>query len=405
MTQLAADARAGTGTRSPGAVRAAVGAVTTTTVAVLPVFLTGGLAVQITDELGFDPAGLGLVVALYFGVSALTSLPCGWLVERFGAGPTSRAAVLGAGAVMLAVGTLADSFTALLLFLLAGAWCNVLGQLASNLTLASSVPASRLGLSFGIKQAAIPIATLLAGAAVPTIALTVGWRWAYLIGAAVALLALLVTPRDAAGRVRSSATPGEQATAALSVIGIAAGLAAAAANALGIFLVASAVQRGIEPGIAGLTLTLGSVVGLVLRLLHGWLADRRSGGHIAVVAGSLVLGAVGLALLAVPGTWALVLGTTLGFGLGWAWPGLLQFAVVRLNPSAPAAASSIVQTGVYAGGFVGPVGFGYLAAHLSFPTAWLVGAGTMLVAAGLMVLGRRMLMAHRVAREAVARSG
>jgi MFS family permease len=405
VTQLAADARAGTGTRSPGAVRAAVGAVTTTTVAVLPVFLTGGLAVQITDELGFDPAGLGLVVALYFGVSALTSLPCGWLVERFGAGPTSRAAVLGAGAVMLAVGTLVDSFTALLLFLLAGAWCNVLGQLASNLTLASSVPASRLGLSFGIKQAAIPIATLLAGAAVPTIALTIGWRWAYLIGAAVALLALLVTPRDAAGRVRSSATPGEQATAALSVIGIAAGLAAAAANALGIFLVASAVQRGIEPGIAGLTLTLGSVVGLVLRLLHGWLADRRSGGHIAVVAGSLVFGAVGLALLAVPGTWALVLGTTLGFGLGWAWPGLLQFAVVRLNPSAPAAASSIVQTGVYAVGFIGPVGFGYLAAHLSFPTAWLVGAGTMLVAAGLMVLGRRMLMAHRVAREAVARSG
>ncbi len=400
VTQLAADpARVETQMRSSGAVRASVGAVTTTTVAVLPVFLTGGLAVQISAEFGFDPAGLGLAVALYFGISALASLPCGWLVERFGAGPTSRFAVLGAGAGMLAIGTLAGSFTELLLILLAGAWCNVLGQLASNLTLASSVPASRLGLSFGIKQAAIPIATLLAGAAVPTVALTIGWRWAYLIGAGVALLALLVTPRDAAGRTRGTVTPGERATAALSVIGIAAGLAAAAANALGIFLVASAVQRGIEPGVAGLTLTLGSMVGLVLRLLHGWLADRRSGGHIAMVAGSLLLGAGGLALLAVPGTWALVLGTTLGFGLGWAWPGLLQFAVVRLNPSAPAAASSIVQMGVYAGGFIGPVGFGYLAAHLSFPTAWLVGAVTMLVASALMVLGRRMLMAHRVARE------
>jgi MFS family permease len=400
VTQLAPDpARVETQMRSSGAVRAAVGAVTTTTVAVLPVFLTGGLAVQISAEFGFDPAGLGLAVALYFGISALASLPCGWLVERFGAGPTSRLAVLGAGAGMLAIGTLAGSFTELLLILLAGAWCNVLGQLASNLTLASSVPTSRLGLSFGIKQAAIPVATLLAGAAVPTVALTIGWRWAYLIGAGVALLALLVTPRDAAGRTRGTVTPGERATAALSVLGIAAGLAAAAANALGIFLVASAVQRGIEPGVAGLTLTLGSVVGLVLRLLHGWLADRRSGGHIAVVAGSLLLGAGGLALLAVPGTWALVLGTTLGFGLGWAWPGLLQFAVVRLNPSAPAAASSIVQMGVYAGGFIGPVGFGYLAAHLSFPTAWLVGAVTMLASAALMVLGRRMLMAHRVARE------
>ena len=73
--------------------------------------------------------------------------------------------------------------------------------------------------------------------------------------------------------------------------------------------------------------------------------------------------------------------------------------MVRLNPSAPAAATSIVQIGVYAGGFIGPVGFGFLAAHLSFPTAWLVGAATMLLAAGLMVLGRRMLVAHRVARE------
>src|SRR6195952_3687671 len=83
--------------------RAAVGAVTTTTVSVLPVFLTGALAVQISAELGFDPAGLGLVVALYFGISALASLPCGWLVERFGSGPTSRTAVTGAALVMGAV--------------------------------------------------------------------------------------------------------------------------------------------------------------------------------------------------------------------------------------------------------------------------------------------------------------
>jgi MFS family permease len=384
----------------PGALRAVAGAVTTTTVSVLPVFLTGGLAVQITAELGFDPAGLGLVVALYFGVSALASIPCGWLVERFGSGLTSRLAVLGAAAAMLAVAGLARTFAALLLILLGCAWCNVLGQLSSNLTLARHVPASRLGLSFGIKQAAIPIATLLAGAAVPTVALTVGWRWAFVIGAGFALVALPLTPRESAHRVRTVAEPGERATAALSVIGVAAGLAAAAANALGIFLVASAVDRGISPGVAGLTLTLGSVVGLVLRLLHGWLADRRRGGHIAVIAGSLVLGAGGLALLAVPGTPALVIGTALGFGLGWAWPGLLQFAVTRLNPSAPAAATSIVQTGVYAGGFLGPIGFGFLATHLSFPAAWLVGSATMLVAAALMVLGRRMLVAHRTARTA-----
>jgi MFS family permease len=376
--------------------RAAAGAVTTTTVCTLPVFLTGGLAVQISAELGFDPAGLGLVVALFFAVSATASLPSGWLVERFGSVPTSRAAVLGAAAVMTAMALVAHSYAALVVILLCGAWCNVLGQLASNLTLARYVPPERLGLSFGVKQAAIPIATLLSGAAVPAIALTVGWRWAYAIGAVLALLALRLTPRESTRRERSG-DRGGLATGALSVIAVAAGLAASASTALGIFLVASAVDRGVDAGLAGLTLTMGSVVGLVLRLVHGWLADKRTGGHIAVVAASLLLGAGGLALLAVPGSVALVLGTVLGFGLGWAWPGLLQFAVVRLNPTAPAAATSIVQVGVYGGGFAGPIGFGFLATHLSFPVAWLVGAASMLVAAALMVVGRRMLVTHQVA--------
>lgn len=391
-------------TRS-GSWRAIVAAVATTTVCVLPVFLTGGLAVQIGQELGFDPAGLGVLVAIYFAVSALASLPAGWLTDRLSSDVTSRIAVAGAGAMMGAIGLFAHSYVALVVLLLCSAWCNVLGQLASNVTLTRSVPAHHLGLSFGIKQTAIPIATLLAGAAVPTIALTVGWRWAYGVAAVLAVLTLLITPTGGAAPARTATPPGERATAALVVLGVAAGLAATASMALGIFLVASAVDRGIDAGVAGLTLTMGSVVGVVLRLLHGWAADRRSGGHIAVVAASLVLGAIGLVLLAVPGTFALVVGTILAFGLGWAWPGLLQFAVTRLNPSAPAAATSIIQVGVYSGGFLGPIGFGFVAAHFSFPTAWLLAAVSMLLAAVLMVVGRRMLLAHRARTPATATAG
>jgi MFS family permease len=386
-------------TRDMGAVRAAAGAITVTTASVLPVFLTGALAVQLGDELGFDPAGLGLVVALYFGVSALCSLPVGRLVERWGGAVTSRIAVLGVAVVMLVLAVLADSYTSLVVILLCGAWCNVMGQLASNLTLARAVPAHRLGLSFGVKQAAIPLATLLAGAAVPAVALTVGWRWAYVIASGLAVLALFGTPRRGAPYVQAPKPPrGERATLALAVLGAGSGLGAGAANALGIFLVAAAVDRGIGPGTAGLVLTFGSMVGFAGRLLHGWLADRREGGHIAFVAGSMALGAVGLVLLALPGTPALAIGTILGFGLGWSWPGLMQFAVVRLNPAAPAAARSIVQTGVYAGGFAGPIAFGFVAAHSSFDTAWLTAAATMVAAALLVVVGRRLLVVHRAAR-------
>jgi len=396
-------ARPAAGTRDAAGVRASVGAITVTTVSVLPVFLTGALAVQISAELGFDPAGLGLVVALYFGVSALCSLPVGRLVERWGGVVTSRIAVLGVAVVMLTVAGFARSYASLVVILMAGAWCNVMGQLASNLTLARSVPAHRLGLSFGVKQAAVPLATLLAGAAVPVVALTIGWRWAYVMAAGLALLAVLGVPRGGAPYVPApKPPPGERATLALAVLGAGSGLGAGAANALGIFLVAAAVDRGIDPGTAGLVLTCGSVVGFAGRLLHGWLADRRAGSHVAFVAGSMACGAVGLALLAVPGTPALVVGTILGFGLGWSWPGLMQFAVVRLNPSAPAAASAIVQVGVYAGGCAGPIAFGFIAAHTSFPTAWTVGAATMVAAALLVVVGRRLLVAHRAARAGLA---
>jgi MFS family permease len=379
--------------------RVGAGAVAITTATVLPVFLLGALSVQVGEELHFDPAALGLVVALYFGASALYSLPVGKLVERWGSRRTSRVAVAGAAGFMLLTALVSWNYVSLLVILLCGAWCNVMGQLSSNLTLARSMPANRLGLSFGVKQASVPLATLLAGVAVPAVALTVGWRWAFVIAAGLALTALAAAPRGSGPERRDRTVPEDRATGALTVIGAAAGLGAAAATGLGIFVVAAAVDRGVDPGLAGLVLTLGSVVGLVMRMLHGWLADRRRGGHVAYVAGSLLSGAVGLVLLAFPGPVALVAGVVLGFGLGWSWPGLLQFAVVRLNPAAPAAATAIVQVGVYAGGFLGPIGFGFLATHASFTTAWFVSAAAMLVAGVGVLAGRRMLIAHRAAQE------
>lgn len=378
-----------------GAVRVGAGAVAITTSTVLPVFLLGAMSVQIGAELDVDPAELGLVVALYFGVSSVASLPVGSLVERWGSRRTSRIAVSGSAVSLLLLGTVTWDFGSLVVILLCGSWCNVMAQLSTNLTLSRSMPAERMGLSFGVKQASVPLATLMAGAAVPAVALTLGWRWAFGIAAALALTALAAAPRGSPPAQRDRTAARDRATGALAVIGAAAGLGAASATGLGIFLVASAVNQGVAPGLAGLVLTLGSVVGLAVRILHGWMADRRSGAHMAFVAGSMLSGAVGLALLAVPGPATLLVGVVLAFGLGWSWPGLLQFAVVRLNPAAPAAATAIVQLGVYAGGFVGPIGFGYLATHASFAVAWIVAAAAMLVAGAGVLVGRRMLLTHR----------
>jgi MFS family permease len=375
-------------------VRAVFGATATTIACVVPVFLVGGLAVQMGAELGFTPAGLGLAVSVYFGVSALASVPSGALVERYGPAPVARAGILLAAGSLLAIATLARSYALLLVLLGISAAANALGQLASNTALSQGVPTGRQGLSFGVKQAAIPVSTMLAGAAVPVVALTVGWRWAFVVAAGAALATLTVVPPGRDGPARAPRVGGGRATAALVVIGAAATLAAGAANGLGTFLVDASVARGFAPGLAGLTLTLGSAVCVAARVLSGWLADRRTGGHLALISGMLVLGAAGLGLLALPGTAPLVLGVTLGFGLGWAWPGLMTFAVVRLHPRSPAAATSITQTGVYAGGCLGPLLLGTTAAHAGYPAMWLTAAAAMLLAALLLGLGRRSSAAN-----------
>ncbi|MFF5080700.1 MFS transporter [Actinoplanes sp. NPDC000266] len=376
--------------------RAVAGALTTTIAVSVPVFLVGGLAVQIGDELGFSPAGLGLAVSAYFGVSALASVPAGALVERYGAAPVSRAGIALASASLLGVAIFASALWSLIAILALGAAANAMGQLASNTSLSRHVPARRQALSFGVKQAAIPISTLLSGASVPIVALTIGWRWAFVLAAALALAALLLVPSDSPPAATSTSTQAKRATGALIVIGLGATLASGAANALGTFLVDSAVTRGIAPGAAGLTLTLGSAVCVAARILGGWLADRRPDNQVGVIAGLLVCGAAGLALLAVPGTLPLIAGVVLGFGLGWCWPGLMNFAVVRLHPQAPAAATSITQTGVYAGGCIGPLGLGTVASTTSYPVMWSVAATSMLTAAALMLLGSNLLRRHAI---------
>jgi predicted MFS family arabinose efflux permease len=375
-------------------VRATTSALATTIACSLPVFLVGGLAVQIGDELRFSPAGLGLAVSVYFGVSALASVPAGSLVERHGPTTMARAAIVLAAACLFGIGAAARSLTGLVIILGLGAAANAAGQLASNTILSRHVPARRQGLSFGVKQAAIPVSTLLAGAAVPAVALTLGWRWAFVLAAGAAATTWRLVPVEGARPRPAPGRRGDRATAALVVLGVAATLAAGAANALGTFLVDAAVTGGMAPGPAGLLLTMGSAVGVVARVFGGWQADRRPGQQVGVIAALLAVGALGLALIAVPGTPALIVGVVLGFGLGWSWPGLMNFAVVRLHPQAPAAATSITQTGVYAGGCLGPLALGAVAAATGYPTMWTVAAIAMLTAAALMLLGSTLLRRH-----------
>jgi MFS family permease len=371
-------------------------AIAVATCGVLPVFLTGGLAVQIRSELGFGAGALGIAVSLFFTTQALTSAPFGQLVERVGSRRGMQAASLGSAASLLCIALVASSWNGLIGFLVLGGLANAVSQVAANLALARGVRTERQGLAFGMKQAAIPAATLLSGLAVPLVGTTVGWRWAFIACALGAFAIACTTPKTTEGQVwhQTYERSGAMRPMPLILLALGIGLGSAAAVPLGAFTVASGVAAGLRVEFAGILLAAGGVVGIVVRLALGWLADRRSTGHLQIVAAMLIAGTVGFVLLATGVSWLFVLGTVLAFGAGWGWHGLFNFAVVKYNRNAPAAATGITQTGAAAGSAAGPFIFGVIVESTSYGTAWLSAGAAALAAVAAILAGRWMLIRH-----------
>jgi MFS family permease len=372
-------------------------AVAVATAGVLPAFLTGGLAVQIRSEMDFGSAALGLAVAVFFVTASLASVVMGRVVERIGSHRAMRVSATGSAVALLGVALFAGSWTGLAACLVLGGLANALAHPATHLSLAREVPANRQGLSFGIKQAAIPAATLLAGLAVPIIAVTLGWRWAFAGGAALALGISLFVPAETLGGVRKvkEVRAGDVPTAPLVLLALGIGLGSAAATPLGAFVVESSVASGLRVGTAGLLLALGSAVGIVVRVVFGHLADGMGGGRLRLVCAMLGVGVVGFLLLASGSAGLIVPGTLLAFGAGWGWPGLFNFAVVKTNPNAPAAATGITQTGASGGAALGPLVFGLVVEAASYDAAWLLCGAIALVALLAILAGRAMMLRDR----------
>ncbi len=370
-----------------------------TTFGPLTAFFLGSLSVLVRTEIGFSQATLGALIASFFGFAALSSTLAGRVTERLGGTESLR---LGLALAILALSLMAFAqqvWQVWCALVLAGVGHAFL-QVGANLLLASQVPPSRQGLAFGIKQSAIPMATLLAGAAVPLVATQYGWRWVYGAAAILAVAALLSQRRRAAGdrsrlTVPRPLTGAEFTRGELRVLALVGALGAGPANALPSFLVEYGVSTGMGLGISGTLLSVISAAGLVVRISAGRWADVRGpAADLRAVAALLLVGAVGFVALPLavsfPGT--LWFAALFAFAGGWGWPGLLVFIVARQNASTPAASTGILQTGVFVGAVAGPLTIGITIAALGYPLAWRgVAASQFVAVAVLLALHRRKL--------------
>jgi MFS family permease len=382
--------------------------VVATVLVALPSCLLGALGLVMRTDLGFSAAELGFTVGTFFLASALTSLASGRLAlaEFLGARPSIFVGIIVTVAVLVYVAGFATNWVQIAIALGVVGLANGLVQPGANLAIARHVPRERMGLALGVKQAALPVATLIAGLAVGFLVLLGDWRAAWWIGAALAgvfvVVAFVVAPRASlrfgaprpadGGRRRLA---GHRPSASLLRATLASILASIGANAMRVFFIESAVHRGEELATAGFLLAAASIVGIGTRLVGGWRSDRVPRDPYVSAAVLMIAGAVGYLLMAfVEGTPLLLLAAVLGISAGWGWSGLVQLGAVRAHPEAPGAVSSFVHFGGLFGNLLGPILFGLLL-PAGLVLAWCVIA--VVSAAGALLLFVDVRLGHRAA--------
>lgn len=374
---------------------ALVSGVLVTVITSMPVFLVGALATEITDTVPLPSYGIGLAVGTYWAAAALTSAGTEVIGKLL---PPSRMAMT---ALLLAVLSLAGSASWIPSWPWLIVWAGIggistgLGHPSSNHLLANRIPATVHGLAFGVKQAAVPLAALVAGVSVPVIALTLGWPFGFLVMAVLGSFALL--PLAASGGRSSKVTQptsrerlSPRLRPPLVLMATMTMFAAGAVNSAVAFSVVGAVERGIDLGLAGVVLAMGSALAALTRIIAGRVVDKGHVSALLLIRISIATCAAGLFLMAIPLQFSYVAGFLLAAGLGWGWPGLVHFFVSHSAPHNAAGATGIVQTGTYIGNTIGPVAMGAVLAAGSSSAAWLMLTATASLAVVLsFFVGRR----------------
>ena len=355
---------------------------------VLPGFLIGAMSVQVSAEMGVSEAAYGWGLGSFFGAAMVGSILLGRLSQRIGALSQTTLALGVSAAAQLALAATARSFGAVIGFLVVAGLCNAANQASVNLALAQArLP--RLGLAVSIKQSGLPTATLLAGFAVPALALTVGWRWAYVASAGFALASLMMARAAAGSSTPRAAANGASAPKSSSrdLFGAAAvgAFLAFSAGSLNAWGVGSGVDAGLGEGAAGLFLSLGAATGITLRLICGWVSDTMRARPFMVGGVTAMVGSAGMALLALRSPGFHVAAMLLAFGAGWIWPVFTNFGIVRANPEAAGAATGVTQMGIYVGVFVGPLFTGWIIEHSGYPLMWLAVAASSVIGATIAI--------------------
>jgi MFS family permease len=375
----------------------------------LPPFGLAALAPDIRNSFGISGQEIGYVVAAFFVTSALVSRRAGRIVERDRGTVSLVIAAASISGAMFGLAFLADGVRALALWSALAGVGNAFAHVCVNLLVVRKVSTRRRALTFGLKQSAIPLAGLLAGLSVPAAEVLGGWERVFAVFGAMTLVVLVWAVREARDSARRHlpvpAAGGERRPDAplptrgvLVLAALGAALGVGPMTVVASFVVVAGVAAGLAPRVGGITLAVGSLIAITLRVTFGWLVDRRvsrgrTTGAPQLMVGTLIVSAAGLAAIDGAVQVRFVLGAAVGLGVGWAWHGLLDYSVVRLYEINPARATGISQIGAYVGGILGPLGGGILVDRVGAELVWVLSAVSVVGAAA--AFAGSAVLAHR----------
>jgi MFS family permease len=368
--------------------RALVAAVLSTTVSVLPLYILGASAVLVREELHFGPTDLGLAIAAFFTAYGLTAWSAGQLSQSRGPRVGLLIGTTLSAVALLGIAVLVHDFVTLVAFVMIAGAGNAFSQVGGNLALGVGGGMRRQGLAFGLKQSAVPLSSVIAGAVVPAIGVTFGWRWSFVAALVLAplLYVLLAQPFDVAASVQGKDDAPPTDWPMMIPVALAYGGAAGSASVLSTFLIPSAVSIGLAIAAAGGVLVVGSAISIATRLGVGMLVDRRGRADLSIVAVMLFLGSAGYLALAQPSFALFVVGALVTFGAGWGWNGAFNHAIVHMNRRDPGKASGLAMVGSALGCVLWPIAFGLIVTHAGFAAAWNATGALVLVSAILLTV-------------------
>jgi MFS family permease len=358
----------------------------------VPIALVGAFAVQLTNDLGISESGIGLTVTCYFVAGAVAALLAGPEIDRFGWYRGVMAAASLCAVAVMAMALLVHSAWGMLIAISLVGIASAVNIPCTNVMLFRMLPIARLGVAISVKQASIPLSLLVAGLALPVIALSIGWRWAFAGAGLLPVLGLVLMPRKSglhSERLPQRRAESRAAMRRLSRVFMSVCLAGILPGALLAYCVVSLVSAGVPNGTAGVIFAIASIAGLLGRLGAGWRGDLS--GHTAYRDVSVLMAGGGLGAL-IMSTWqpmVMIGGCLLAFGMGWAWPSLVSLLVVKAESQNPGSSSSLVQSAGMLGSGVGPAVIGLVLPLVGLQISWVVVGGLTIVGALVVAVAGR----------------